>query len=571
MQRLSISDKHVIDAKWLQNQLSHLPSDIFQHVLQLLKNNEDPGNELLDLLGYDNVELIVRIIENRQNILKESEITPIPVHAIAPAKREGYPHIYGNPPHLSLDAKYAMPIGTSHLNEATFEEFCIPPNEHGLEQAQTCKLVNVRASGDEILTKAFPSYTTLNRMQSIVFPVAYHSRENLLISAPTGAGKTDVALLTVLQCIRDNMLNDNPFKIIYIAPMKALAVEIVTKFSSRLKPFKIQVKECTGDTQLTHAEIKRTHVIVTTPEKWDVITRKAEGELVDAVQLLIIDEVHLLHDQRGAVLESIVARTLRQVEMKQRMIRIVGLSATLPNFQDVAAFLRVNPYTGMFFFDGSFRPVPLTQSFIGVKGRNPRTIHDSMTLVCYHKVIDFMKQGHQVMVFVQSRNETIKTARELLRVAGEYGTSDLFDVKEVKGLEQAVHSVNKTRNRDVRELFERGLGIHHAGMIRNDRLLSERLFQSGHIRVLCCTSTLAWGVNLPAHAVIIKSTLVYDSNQGGFVHLSVLDVLQMIGRAGSLNLIPLPRLSSWCMTRSVHFIANSCMRVSQWRVLLLTI
>ena len=107
---------------------------------------------------------------------------------------------------LSLDAKYAMPIGTFHLNEATFEEFCIPPSEHGLEQAQTCKLVNVSASGDEILTKAFPSYTTLNRMQSIVFPVAYHSRENLLISAPTGAGKTDVALLTVLQCIRDNML-----------------------------------------------------------------------------------------------------------------------------------------------------------------------------------------------------------------------------------------------------------------------------------------------------------------------------------------------------------------------------
>src|ERR1700678_4475006 len=65
MQRLSIADKHVIDAKWLQNHLSHLPSDTFQHVLQLLKNNEDPGNELLDLLGYDNVELIVRIIENR--------------------------------------------------------------------------------------------------------------------------------------------------------------------------------------------------------------------------------------------------------------------------------------------------------------------------------------------------------------------------------------------------------------------------------------------------------------------------------------------------------------------------
>src|SRR5262249_15689695 len=151
-------------------------------------------------------------------------------------------------------------------------------------------LVNITALQDEILTKAFPSYKHLNRMQSVVFPAAYHSRENLLISAPTGAGKTDVALLTVLKCIRENPVGGKqfaPFKVVYVAPMKALAVEIVAKFSSRLKPLGVQVRECTGDTQLTHAEMRATHVIVTTPEKWDVLTRRAEGELVDAVQLLI--------------------------------------------------------------------------------------------------------------------------------------------------------------------------------------------------------------------------------------------------------------------------------------------
>ena len=58
------------------------------------------------------------------------------------------------------------------------------------------------------------------------------------------------------------------------------------------------------------------------------------------VKLLIIDEVHLLHEDRGAVIESIVARTLRQVESSQTLIRIVGLSATLPNYVDVADFLR---------------------------------------------------------------------------------------------------------------------------------------------------------------------------------------------------------------------------------------
>lgn len=62
----------------------------------------------------------------------------------------------------------------------------------------------------------------------------------------------------------------------------------------------------------------------------------ADTELASIVKLLIIDEVHLLHGDRGPIVEAIVARTLRQVESTQNMIRIVGLSATLPNYVDVA-------------------------------------------------------------------------------------------------------------------------------------------------------------------------------------------------------------------------------------------
>jgi replicative superfamily II helicase len=68
--------------------------------------------------------------------------------------------------------------------------------------------------------------------------------------------------------------------------------------------------------------------------------------------------------------------------------------------------------------------------------------------------------------------------------------------------------VAKSRNGQLKELFKSGFGIHHAGMLRSDRNLSERLFSEGFIKVLCCTATLAWGVNLPAHTVIIKGTQV---------------------------------------------------------------
>lgn len=75
-----------------------------------------------------------------------------------------------------------------------------------------------------------------------------------------------------------------------------------------------QVRELTGDMQLTKAELAATQMIVTTPEKWDVITRKGgDVSMASLVRLLIIDEVHLLNDDRGPVIETLISRTLRQV------------------------------------------------------------------------------------------------------------------------------------------------------------------------------------------------------------------------------------------------------------------
>jgi len=155
-------------------------------------------------------------------------------------------------------------------------------------------------------------------------------------------------------CFEEGSLVREKLKMIYIAPMKALAQELVGKFSKSLGQLGLQVREYTGDMQLTKREIASTHLIVTTPEKWDVVTRKGSDALVSAVGLLIIDEVHLLNDDRGPVIEALVARTLRLVESSQQMIRIVGLSATLPNYADVALFLKVMALDGLLMaLDGS--------------------------------------------------------------------------------------------------------------------------------------------------------------------------------------------------------------------------
>jgi pre-mRNA-splicing helicase BRR2 len=74
------------------------------------------------------------------------------------------------------------------------------------------------------------------------------------------------------------------------------------------------------------------------------------------------------------------------------------------------------------------------------------------------------------------------------------------------------------------------------GMVRSDRTLVEDLFADKHIQVLVSTATLAWGVNLPCHTVIIKGTQIYNPSTGGFQELSPLDIMQMIGRAGRYGL-----------------------------------
>ncbi|GAM91498.1 hypothetical protein ANO11243_095490 [Dothideomycetidae sp. 11243] len=542
-------------------------------------SNDELQMLLAETLGFDHLDLVSDIIGHRGGILKSDDHEPqgdaptgrlLSRHEREEALRRQdlahkstalsaaqdrstpqYPHVYrshdaGNTL-SSHGRKYMLPLGSERIEKEKYEEYTIPAAKVGTLAAHQ-KLIMIRDL-DWLCQGTFKGYKSLNRMQSLVYQVAYETSENMLICAPTGAGKTDAAMLTILNAIAKNIdpTPDGPiaasdfvvrtkdFKIVYVAPMKALAAEVVDKLGKRLAWLGVKVRELTGDMQLTKAEIIDTQIIVTTPEKWDVVTRKSTGdtELVQKVRLLIIDEVHMLHDERGAVLESLVARTERQVESTQSLIRIVGLSATLPNFVDVADFLKVNRMAGLFYFDSSFRPVPLEQHFIGVKGKpNSKTSRENLDRVAFEKVKEMLELGHQVMVFVHSRKDTLNTARTLYELAMDEGVADLFDPSLHENYSAAQRDIKSSRTREIRELLQKGMGIHHAGMPRSDRNMMERYFGEGVLKVLCCTATLAWGVNLPAAAVVIKGTQLYSAEAGKFVDLGILDVLQIFGRAG---------------------------------------
>ena len=330
---------------------------------------------------------------------------------------------------LMSNKKCRLPEGSFKRTKKGYEEVHVPaPTRAPLAPGDLKPITELPAWA----RPAFGSATSLNRVQSKVFPTAFERDDPMLLCAPTGAGKTNVAMLTILRELgkyRDEASGAialDAFKIVYIAPMKALVQEMVGNFGSRLQPYGVRVSELTGDRQLTKEQIAETQIIVTTPEKWDVITRKSsDTSYTNLVRLIIIDEIHLLHDDRGPVLEAIIARTIRRAEQTQDDVRLVGLSATLPNYKDVAKFLRVDPAVGLFHFDASVRPCPLKQQFIGVTEKRAIMRHQVMNEVCYEKVLEHAGTD-QVLVFVHSRKETAKTAKAMRDMALDQGTITSF-------------------------------------------------------------------------------------------------------------------------------------------------
>lgn len=398
--------------------------------------------------------------------------------------------------HFMANKKCQLPDGSFRKQRKGYEEVHVPalkprPFDENEKLMPVDKL-------PKYAQPVFEGFKTLNRIQSRLWKAALETDENMLLCAPTGAGKTNVALLTMMREIGkhindDGTINVDDFKIIYVAPMRSLVQEMVGNFGKRLASYNIVVSELTGDHQLSREQIAATQIIVCTPEKWDIITRKGgEKTYTQLVRLVIIDEIHLLHDERGPILESIVARTIRNIETTQEDVRLVGLSATLPNYQDVATFLRVKPDKGLFHFDNSFRPVALQQQYIGITEKKAVKRFQIMSMIVYEKIME--KAGrHQVLVFVHSRKETGKTARAIRDICLEKDTLGSFLSEGSASMEVLRQEAEQVKNSELKDLLPYGFAIHHAGMNRIDRTLVEDLFADKHIQVLVSTSTLAWG------------------------------------------------------------------------------
>jgi replicative superfamily II helicase len=289
--------------------------------------------------------------------------------------------------------------------------------------------------------------------------------------------------------------------------------------------------ELTGDVTPDIASIKTADIIITTPEKWDGISRGwKHRDYVRAVSLVIIDEIHLLGADRGPILEVIVSRMNYIGSQTGRPIRIVGLSTALANARDLADWLGIDK-NGLFNFRHSVRPVPLEIYIDGFPGRHycPRMAlmnKPTFTAIKTHS------PTQPVIVFVSSRRQTRLTAKDLMAYCAMEDNPRQFLHMPEEELQMLLNT--QVEDANLRLSLGFGIGLHHAGLREEDRKLSEELFVNGKIQILIATSTLAWGVNFPAHLVVIKGTEFYDAKQKGYVDFPITDVLQMMGRAGKL-------------------------------------
>ena len=135
-----------------------------------------------------------------------------------------------------------------------------------------------------------------------------------------------------------------------------------------------------------------------------------------------------------------------------------------------------------------------------------------MNDIIFDNMVRILQMGKQMIIFAHKRAETYTTAMELIEILKS--RPKFLELFNCESKHQTQKHVDASRNEQVKELFRHGFSTHHAGMLRKDRNLVETMFHNGDIKVLCSTSTLAWGVNLPAYCVLIKGTKVYDSAAG---------------------------------------------------------
>lgn len=339
---------------------------------------------------------------------------------------------------------------------------------------------------------------------------------SVIVSAPTGAGKTAIAEHVITTCIQ------NKVGVIYTAPLKALSNQ---KFRDFQNQFGENIGILTGDVSLNaYAPV----LIMTT----EIFRNKIldEPKSLERYSWVIFDEIHYIDNpERGTVWEESLIFLPDQMN-------ILALSATIPNIKQLAQWIESIHKKPIKIVIEEKRPVPLhfyyqCQNEIADNLNSLKRLRESRpnklnSLVNYIR----QKQGLPCIYFVFGRKRAEDLALELY----SYSFLNQKEKTEISGLYhdlcQRFDLRQEKSSHELYPLIQRGIAYHHAGMLPTLKEVIERLFTSRLLKVIFTTETFALGINMPSRSVIFDELRKF---YGRYVrNLKTRDFYQMAGRAG---------------------------------------
>jgi len=376
---------------------------------------------------------------------------------------------------------------------------------------------------DEIIKKIFNAYgfSSLNPMQQFAIKKGLLDHKNLVVSAPTASGKTLLCEMAALNAYFSRM-----GKMVYMAPLVALVSEKYHTFKQNYSKEGIKIAMSVGDLDSSDPWLADYDWILTSNEKMDSLIRH-EANWVRDVGLIVIDEVHLLHDtSRGPTLEVTLTRLHEMIPQAQ----ILALSATIKNAKELAEWLDAEVVIS------DYRPVELHEG-IYLNSKLQFYRRDSYDLNEHLEseaaILDNTKKlKKQALFFVSTR----RNAESLAEKLGNFNKNYLTYEEKTKliRLSDEILNILEIPTRQCKRLagcVKYGVAFHHAGLLYSQKKLIEDNFRNGLISGIVATPTLAYGVNLPAFRVIIRDAKRYYAGYGsGFI--PVLEYKQFCGRCG---------------------------------------
>ncbi|MFH0754882.1 MAG: DEAD/DEAH box helicase [Candidatus Omnitrophota bacterium] len=345
---------------------------------------------------------------------------------------------------------------------------------------------------------------------------------NIVLAVPTASGKTLMAELAMLKAIFEK-----GGRCLYIAPLKALASEKYRDFKIKYEKLGIKIGIAIGDLDSPSAYLKNYQIIIATAEKVDALLRARTPWLINDLSVTVFDEIHVINDtSRGPTLEILITR----IKLLNPNMQLLGLSATVANSREMAGWLNAKAVVS------SWRPIPLHEGVYYNKrltyaSGSIRVIQEDAPDEVQQLVVDTLRGKGQALVFVNSRRSTQAVARELCRWVGPLTSAEeRAALKELANdLAPALDSTKICKK--LSDALLHGVAFHHAGLKPFQREAIEENFKKNIIKVICCTPTLAAGVNLPARRAIIRDAKRYASGVGS-VFIPASEYKQCAGRAG---------------------------------------